>query len=152
MRFADEITIDAPAEQVWAVYSDVTHWSEWTASITSVELLDDGTGPPIGGPPVGELAIGTRARIRQPKLPVAVWEVTEWEPGRTWTWVATGPGVRSTATHTVVPTGDDTCRVDSSLTQEGPLGWVIARLYAGLTRRSLAMEAAGLKTRCESRS
>ncbi len=147
MRFGDEITIDAPAEQVWAVYSDVTHWSEWTASITSVELLDHATGPPIG-----ELAIGTRARIRQPKLPVAVWTVTEWEPGRSWTWVATGPGVRSTATHTVIPTGDGTCRVDSSLTQEGPLGWVIARVYVGLTRRYLAMEAAGLKSRCESSS
>lgn len=147
MRFADEVTIAAPAERVWVVYSDVTRWSEWTASITSVELLDDAPGTPAGA-----LAIGTRARIRQPKLPVAVWKVTELEPGRTWTWVATGPGVRSTATHTVVPTGADTCRVDSSLTQEGPLGWVIARAYAGLTRRYLAMEAAGLKARCEASS
>jgi uncharacterized membrane protein len=142
MRFADEITIDARAEQVWAVYSDVTHWSEWTASITSVELLDGAT----------DLVVGTRARIRQPKLPVAEWTVTEIEPGHTWTWVATAPGIRSTAAHTVVPTGDGTCRVDSSLTQEGPLGWVIARVYAGLTRRYLAMEAAGLKARCESSS
>ena len=142
MRFASDITIDAPGEQVWAVYSDVTRWSEWTASIVGVELLDGAT----------DLVVGTRARIRQPKLPVAVWSVTEIEQGHTWTWVATAPGIRSTATHTVASTGDGTCRVDSSLTQEGPLGWVIARVYAGLTRRYLAMEAAGLKARCESSS
>ena len=142
MMFEQTVAVDAPAEQVWAAYADVTRWSEWTASVTSVELLDDAT----------ELSIGNRARIRQPRLPVAEWTVTELEPGHSWTWVATAPGIRSTATHRVVATGDGTCRVDSSLTQEGPLGWVLARVYAGLTRRYLAMEAAGLKARCESRS
>lgn len=141
MRFAEQITVTAPPEAVWAVYADVARWPEWTESITSVELLDGAT----------TLAMGVRARIRQPKLPVAVWEVTAIEPGRSWTWVATAPGARTTATHAVAatPGTDGSTTVDSSLTQEGPLGWVIGRVYAGLTRRYLAMEAAGLKRRCE---
>ena len=92
-----------------------------------------------------------KARVRQPKLPVAVWEVTELVPGRSWTWVARGPGVRTTATHTVIPAADNPggTRVESLLVQEGPLGAVIARVYARLTRRYLTMEAEGLKARCE---
>jgi uncharacterized membrane protein len=144
MRFDEHVIIAAPPEQVWAVYADVTAWPEWTASISSVELLDGATA----------LALGVKARVRQPKLPVAVWEVTELAPGRGWTWVARAPGVRTTATHTVLPAADnagapDRTRVESLLVQEGPLGAVIARVYAGLTRRYLTMEAEGLKARCE---
>jgi uncharacterized protein YndB with AHSA1/START domain len=142
VRFDEQITIAASPERVWAVYADVTAWPEWTASISSVELLDGAT----------TLAPGVKARIRQPKLPVAVWEVTDLDPGRSWTWVARAPGVRTTATHTVFAASDgggDGTRVESLLVQEGPVGWAISRAYAGLTRRYLEMEAAGLKQRCE---
>ena len=37
----------------------------------------------------------------------------------------------------------------SILEQHGPLGLVLGTVYAGLTRRYLAMESAGLKDRCE---
>ena len=72
--------------------------------------------------------------------------MTDLQPGQRWTWVARAPGLRSTATHTVVPT-DGGARVESSLVQEGPLGWAIARAYAGLTRRYLALETEGLRRR-----
>ena len=139
MEFTHQVVIDAPVERVWAVYADVEHWADWTASIRSVELLDGAS-----------LVLGAKAKIRQPKLPVATWEVTALAEGRSWTWVATGPGARTTADHAMTPQADGTTLVETRLTQEGPLGAVIGRVYASLTRRYLAMEAAGLKARCES--
>ncbi len=139
MRFEDSARIDAPTQVVWETYTDVVSWPEWTESVTSVELLDP-----------GPLRVGSRARIRQPRLPVAVWTVTEVVEGRSFTWVAKGPGLRSTATHRVDPDGAGalaTARVD----QEGPLGGLLGRLTAGLTRRYLALETAGLKARAEGR-
>ncbi len=63
MRFEASIEVSAPAEQVFATYADVERWPTWTSSVTSVELLDP-----------GPLRVDSRARIRQPRLPVAVWQ------------------------------------------------------------------------------
>lgn len=141
MRFDDSIDINATAATVWDVYADVEHWPDWTASVRSVTF--------VAG---DHVAIGARARIAQPKLPKAEWEVTEVEPGRSWTWVASAPGVRTTAIHRVEPLDDGSTRVTQTLIQEGALGWLIARVYAGLTRRYLRMEAEGLAARCEART
>jgi len=139
MRFEDSIAIAAPPATVWEVYSDVERWPEWTDSVTSVELLDP-----------GPLRVGSRARIRQPRLPVAEWTVTEIDEGRSFTWVARGPGIRSTGTHLVEPDADG-ARATAILEQGGPLGPVLGFLTRSLTRRYLAMEAAGLKARTEAR-
>jgi uncharacterized membrane protein len=139
MRFEDSAVIAATPATVWEIYSDVEHWPDMTESVTSVELLDP-----------GPLRVGSRARIRQPRLPVAEWTVTEIDAGRSFTWVARGPGVRSTGTHVVEPHGDG-ARATAILDQGGPLGPVVGFLTRGLTRRYLAMESAGLKARAEAR-
>ena len=139
MRFEDSTLIDAPAATVWEIYSDVERWPEWTESVTSVELLDP-----------APLRVGSRARIRQPRLPVAEWTVTEIDDGRSFTWVARGPGVRSTGTHLVEPAGEG-ARATAILEQGGALGPVLGFLTRGITKRYLAMEAAGLKARAEGR-
>lgn len=141
MRFDDEVIIDAPAEVVWDVYADVERWPEWTASISDVHHVS-GTG----------VEPGARVRIRQPKLPKAVWEVSALDPGRSWTWISKAPGVTSVATHTVEPRPDGRTHVRQSIEQRGPLGALIGLLYARLTRSYLAMEAAGLKARSEARA
>jgi hypothetical protein len=34
------ITINASQDAVWKVLSDVSRWSEWTSTVTKVEVLD----------------------------------------------------------------------------------------------------------------
>lgn len=139
MRFEATIDIAASAQHVFAVYSDVERWPEWTESVTSAERLDD-----------GPLRVGSRARIRQPRLPVAIWEVTEIVPGRSFTWVARGPGLVTTGSHLVAPLdGDNRASATAVLEQGGLLGPLVGRLTRRLTNDYLDMELRGLKARCE---
>ena len=73
------------------------------------------------------LAVGARVRIEQPKLRPAVWEVSAVEPGGSWTWVASAPGIRTTAVHALEPTGVNETRVHQTLIHTGPLGAVVGR-------------------------
>ena len=75
--------------------------------------------------------------------------MTELEPGRSFTWVATGPGVLTTARHDAEPLPGGGTRVRLSVTQSGWLGSFMGRFYRGLTDRYIANEANGLKARCE---
>ena len=133
------IDIAAPPEHVWAVMSDVDRWPQWTASVRSVERLDRA---PFGA--------GSRARIRQPRLPVAIWTVTAIEPGRFFEWRSTAPGLLSVGGHQVEAIGGSASRATLSITWSGLLAPVVRLLYGGLSRRYVAMEAEGLKRRCES--
>lgn len=117
---------------------DVERWHEWTASITSIERLDE-----------GPLKVGAGARVRQPKLLPARFEVTVLEEGRGFNWQTRSPGVTAVGQHWIEPI-DAGSRVTLSVVYGGALGWLVARAYANLTRRYLAMEAEGLKRRSES--
>lgn len=134
------ITIDiaAPPERVWAVLSDVESWPSWTPTVTAVTLLDD-----------RNLQLGGRAKVQQPRLPDAEYVVTELIAGRSFTWVADRPGVRTTASHTIEPLPAG-ARVRLSVAQTGWLGALAGHLYRSLTDRYLANEANGLKHTCES--
>lgn len=138
MIVKDGIGIAAPPDLVWDVFSDVVAWPTWTASMTSLELLD------------GALRVGDRVKIRQPKLPTVVWTVTELTPGESWTWVAKAPGATTIASHRVTARGQRTL-VEQSIEQTGIVGRLVGRLYGRLTRKYVAMEAAGLQRECEAR-
>lgn len=145
MEQSTEVEIHASPERVWEVLSDVERWPEWTETVTRVTRLD-----------AHNLGLGSRVRVEQPKLPPTEYVVTELEPGAGFTWVATGPGVRTTARHRIEAgaggaggTGGGV-RVRLSVQQAGPVGTVMGRLFfKRLTDRYLATEAAGLKARCE---
>jgi uncharacterized membrane protein len=139
-HFSVTTEIDAPPERVWAVMRDVERWPEWTPSVTSVQRLD-------GGP----FTVGSRAHIRQPKLPPADWRVTELDEGRSFAWVTRSPGVRVTGRHSVEPR-EGGSRVTLSLDFAGLLGPLVARLTRGLNERYLALEARGLTERSEGRA
>jgi uncharacterized membrane protein len=128
--------IDAPTQPVWEVLFDVARWPEWTPTIDSVERLDD-----------GPFQVGSRAKVRQPKLPQAVWEVTDVVAGRSFTWVAIGPGMKTIARHEVVPDGSGGTTVTLSIEQTGPMGAVAATLWRRLTQRYIELEAESLDKR-----
>jgi uncharacterized membrane protein len=127
--------IDAPSDKVWEVMVDVTRWPEWTPTIDSVERLDD-----------GPLQVGSRARVRQPKLPRALWEVTEVVEGRCFTWEAMAPGMRTVARHEVVP-GPTGSEVTLSIQQRGAMGAVAALVWRRLTQHYIELEAESLDSR-----
>ena len=139
MHFEASTQVSAPAQYVFDTYADVERWPSWTQSVTRVERLEP-----------GPLEVGSRARIRQPRLPVAVWQVTHLVPGREFTWQASSPGVLTTGTHRVVPNADGTVTVTAILEQVGPLGWLVGLVSSRITRRYLRTEVDGLKAYCES--
>ncbi len=132
------VEIEAPAALVWDVFTDVERWPEWTASVTRLVALD---GP--------GLAVGKRFEIKQPKLPTLVWEVTDLNPGVSWTWAQRSSGGSTLAHHTLTPTADGRTLVHQALDQQGLGGAIVGRLMRGTTRRYLEMEAQGLKGRSE---
>jgi len=132
------IEIDAPAATVWAVFSDVVHWPDWTESVRRVVPFDAPT-----------LVVGAQFTIEQPRLPKLVWQVTEIDPGRAWKWRSSSPGTTTVGWHEVVPIDDGRTRASQGIDQRGFLTPVVGLFTVRLTERYLAMESQGLKARSE---
>ncbi|GAA1723301.1 hypothetical protein GCM10009809_18980 [Isoptericola hypogeus] len=133
-----DLTIAAPPERVWAVLVDVERWPERIPTVDDVERLDD-----------GPLAVGSRTRLRQPKLPEGVWTVTELVDGSSFTWESRSPGVTITGAHVVEPHPDGS-RLTLRLRVSGLLsgiGWLMTR---SLSREYTQTEAASIKRAAES--
>jgi uncharacterized membrane protein len=88
MIIEHELRIDAPAGVVWSLTEDVEGWPAITPTMTTVERLDD-----------GPLAVGSRARIKQPGQRARVWTVTRFEPGRVFAWSTRALGARMEGGH-----------------------------------------------------
>lgn len=128
------VTVAASHERVWEVLVDVERWPERIPTVASVERLD-----------AGPLRVGSRTRLQQPRLPEAVWTVTEVDAGRSFAWESRSRGVAITADHAIEPHGDDTSRLTLSVSLSGPLapvGWLMTK---GLTKRYVETEAASIK-------
>jgi hypothetical protein len=136
LSFSRAVEIPAPPSLVWSIMADVSRWPEWTPSVSRVTLLS-----------TDQLSVGSRVRIFQPKLPSAVWRVTELNSGANFTWVSRAPGVTVRARHVVEPI-DIGARAKLSINYEGLLGGLLARWVGDLNERYLALEAEGLKKRC----
>jgi hypothetical protein len=138
MIIHSSIQIDASPRSVWDVFVEVERWPEWTASVQRIVPLD---GPGI--------EVGNRFEIKQPRLPTLTWEVTEVEPGVSWTWCHRSPGATTFASHDVVADGTERTLVRQRIHQRGPVGVMVGALMRRLTKRYLDLEARGLKARSE---
>ena len=60
----------ATPDRLWSLASDVERWGDRLPTVDSVR--------PAGQRPAG---VGSRFDVRQPRMPKAVWEVTDWQQG-----------------------------------------------------------------------
>ncbi len=136
-----ETTADtgASVDRVWAAFTDVTSWPSWSRSMTWVRRLDD-----------GPLRVGSRARIKQPGMPVLVWEVSDLREHEVFSWTATSGGVRTVAHHRIGVNPDGTTRISLAVEQSGALAGLVRALTGKRTLRYIRMEAAALKAAAES--
>ena len=109
----------------------------WTTTVTSLEL-----------DPPGALAVGSRARIVQPKLSPATWTVTEVTPGRSFTWVSRAIGSDVTASHALTATSSG-ATVVLAIDYDGGTSAMVYGLTRKITGKYLRTEAEGLKAACE---
>lgn len=135
--FKISVVIHVPPSHVWKVMSEVEKWPVWTPSVRKIRRLDK-----------GEFAVGSRAVVYQPKLPPALWRVTELNAERDFTWVSSVPGVHIIAHHSIEPVPEGSI-VMLSVQYKGLLAPVLSRLTAGITSQYLEFEAGGLKNECE---
>jgi ribosome-associated toxin RatA of RatAB toxin-antitoxin module len=136
-KFSVTTEIAAAPNLVWVIVRDVERWPEWTPTVTSVQRLDTKL-----------LTVGARIKIKQPKLPTAIWQVTEFDDAkRSFTWTTQSPGIKVIARHWVEEVGlagQDTCRVTLSIEFRGIFGPLMARVTRSLNEQYLQLEAAGL--------
>jgi hypothetical protein len=150
VQFQETIQVNAPPGVLWRAVADVERWPEWIATYSEVTWLtaavpDRQAAAEQAGD--GALRPGSRARIRQPRLPEGVWEVTDVQSGTSFSWQSTRPGLTIAARHDLTSLDGGKTSLTLTLSLAGPFASIAGLLAGRITRRSLQHEAAGLK-RC----
>ena len=86
------IVTNAPPEHVWEAFVNLGGWPVWNHHMREVRLLTE-----------VPLSMGSRARIVLKRGLSSTWEVTEFSPGRSFTWDASLFGSRLSFAHVVQP-------------------------------------------------
>ena len=94
--------------------------------------------------------MGVRIKILQPKLPPAIWTITESLPDKSLTLEKRSFGLVMLSEHLVV-TGNNGTSVTIRISYQGPLASLFYVLTRSLTDRYMMMEIDGLKRECEKR-
>ena len=137
--FERVIEIDAPPATVWSVVENVDTWPSWTPTILSVVRQE-----------AGAFGLGSTAKVHAKGFPENVLRVTEFTPGRSFTWEGPGGiGMRVVMGHAVEASGSGSL-VTLTVTPAGPsavfMGWLVGRL----AKKNVNIEAESLKKRAES--
>ncbi len=136
-KFVHFVTIYAPRARIWDMLSNLQRWPDLMESIEAVQRSD-----------TAAMGVGSRVRIKQPKLPATQWTITSWKPGKSFTWESTSFGLRVIARHRIVE-APSACKLELDLQLDGWLAPVVGALVGRVIRRYMAMEAAGLKSASE---
>jgi uncharacterized protein YndB with AHSA1/START domain len=140
-KYEYTVEIAAPPEHVWAILEDVERWPEWTQSMSKVEILDR------------PLALGSRVKIKQPRLPGATMTIFSLEADQSFSWRTKSLGLESEAHHDIVSStpGAPGSRTRVTLRFElgGPAAAIAGFFWGSMIRRYVEMEGDGLKARSE---
>jgi uncharacterized protein YndB with AHSA1/START domain len=105
--------IDAPAEQVWSMITDVTRMGEWSPETTSAAWVKGATGPVPGAKFQGTNRNGKRTWK-------TVATVIDAEPGRSFSFRVVAAGVKIAEWRYDIEPTDTGCRVTESWTDLRP--------------------------------
>ena len=131
--------INALPDDIFKVLMDFGQWKQWTASITEMSILNN-----------DRPGTGARIKILQPKLPPAIWTITESLLDSSLTWEKRSFGIVMLSEHLVL-TGKNGTSVTIRMTYQGPFAGLFYMLTHTLTDRYMTMEIDGLKRECEKR-
>lgn len=135
--YRHSIDILASPGVVWKLLIDVERWPEWTESVERVSLVDP---PPM--------QTGSRVEIKQPRMPLMTWTVTDVSVQQSFSWTAHGPLLRSVAEHHI-EAANEHCLLTLTVRQSGPAAPLVRTLFGRRTDRYVRMEAEGLKQQAE---
>ena len=136
---AVRITIEEPTFYNSEVLTDLEAWPKRIETVDAVELL---TTPPM--------AVGSRVRLRQPKLPEGTWDITTWDAPAFFEWTQKETGATIVAGHRVEALGDGRARLTLTVDMRGLLVPIMGLFSKGLTNRYMNVEAEGMKRAAES--
>lgn len=139
MRVEKSIEIAASPQRVWDVLSDLEGWPQRIETVDSVELL---TPAPM--------TVGSRVRLKQPKLPEGTWDITVWDPPSYFELTQKTGGSATVAGHRVAALGENRTRLTLTIDMRGVLVPLVALFYTKLTNRYTDLEAEGMKRAAES--
>ena len=141
MRWTDVLRIDAPAEVVWRLTTDLDGLSAVMPTVRRSQRMDS-----------GPVRVGSCARLTQPGGLSAVWTVVELDEGRRFVWRARLLGRTLTAVHLIEPDAGG-CRNTVALELPEPstaLARLMTRVVAApVVRCSLRLENRGFAAAAE---
>lgn len=130
-------SINTDISKVFAVWTDIEKWHLWTKSVNSITFIGN-----------KKFEIGSRVKAFQPKLPPAVWTITEVRNNELFVWQTKTFGVTIVAKHKLRTALYGTIS-ESELIYSGLFACILRRLSKNLVFEYLTMEMDGLKKECE---
>jgi len=137
----DEIEIEAPAEVVWSVLTDLDRYGEWNPFITKCRSSLQ-VGAPI------DMVVN---HVMPRPMKMREW-VRSYTAGREFSYsmkpVPLG-ALRSERSHLVTPIGPDRCRYESHFALRGWLAPLVGRLFGGGFRTGFPGMVDGVQQRAQ---
>lgn len=144
--YSTSVRVDAPADVVWQILSDVAHMPAWTGAMSRVTVVG----------PETSIVLGSRVEVEQPGLPAATWEVDGLAEGQGFSWsssstpgVRTGTAYRITPAAAAAPGAGAACEVMTAVARSGMLAGLTDLAAAPRARELADILLADLKAEAE---